>query len=548
MQQLGEVAVLDIETNLNHDTIWMVGLYLPLSGKSIVCTNRDELSDALSEIDTVIGHNLTGFDLHVLEKVWGYVYFGRVLDTLVMSRLYCPDIEGGHSLEACAERAGRDLKSSFDKEDFDKGLTDEMIKYCLDDCRATWSVFQDLRNKLQSEKFSQESIDLEHDVAFIIAQQIRNGVCFDFDKACEIYTLQQKRMEEISSQLQELFPPIVTERWSEKTGCRLKDHVEVFNVGSRQQIAKRLELLGAKWEETTPKGKPKVDEKTLKANDHIPEAALIAEYLTLQKHSGMVSSWIDACKDGRIHGFVNPNGAVTGRMTHSKPNLGQVPSGSEFRKLFKAPEGRVMVGIDASGLELRCLAHYMKDENYVNELLNGDVHTANQRAAGLPTRDKAKTFIYAFLYGAGDAKIGSIVGGSKRDGAKLKRQFLNNLPALKELIQLVKRLAAKGTLPGLDGRRLRVRSEHKVLNTLLQGMGAIVMKKALVLAMSRVDTHKCSLVLSVHDEYQFECDPEYADTLGSILVESIREAGNVLNCRCPLDGEYKVGENWSETH
>ena len=177
-------------------------------------------------------------------------------------------------------------------------------------------------------------------------------------------------------------------------------------------MAERLATKGAVWTELTPTGKPKIDESTLEQNASIPEAQDVLEYLIISKRIGMVRSWLDSCADtGRIHGRVNTIGAITGRMSHSKPNLAQIPSQPEYRELFTVDEGSKLVGVDASGLELRMLAHYMGDKEYTDLILNGDIHTYNQQAAGLPTRNDAKTFIYAFLYGAGDAKIGSIIGG-----------------------------------------------------------------------------------------------------------------------------------------
>jgi len=327
--------------------------------------------------------------------------------------------------------------------------------------------------------------------------------------------------------------------------------VTVFNVGSRPQIAERLSAKGAVWKDTTPSGKPKVDETTLKQNEHVPEAMLVLEYLTLQKRYAMLKSWLDAVQDdGRIHGYVNTCGAVTGRMTHSSPNMAQIPSDSLYRQCFVVPEGSKLVGIDASGLELRMLAHYMNDEEYTDLILNGDIHTYNQEAAGLETRAQAKTFIYAFLYGAGDAKIGSIVGGSSRKGAQLKQSFLDSLPALLKLINKVGRQGLGGSLPGLDGRRVLIRSEHAALNTLLQSAGAIVMKQALVIATQKLATYRYpyKLVAQVHDEFQVEVPEEYAQRVGAVFRNAIREAGRTLELRCPLDGEYKIGNNWSETH
>jgi DNA polymerase I-like protein with 3'-5' exonuclease and polymerase domains len=276
----------------------------------------------------------------------------------------------------------------------------------------------------------------------------------------------------------------------------------------------------------------------------------------------MVESWIEnTTDDHRIHGKVITNGAVTGRMTHHSPNMAQVPSvgspyGEDCRGLFTVPKGYKLVGADASGLELRMLAHYMKDQDYVKTVTEGsqdlgtDVHTKNQQAAGLSTRAQAKTFIYAFLYGAGATKIGSIVGGSAKEGQRLIDSFLRNTPALQALRSTVDKLSDKGHLPGLDGRRLFVRSEHAALNTLLQGAGAIVMKQALVFLDESIRRNKldAKFVVNVHDEFQLEVKEEHAQRVGFLAVESIRKAGRTLKLRCPLDGEYKIGDNWCQTH
>ena len=282
----------------------------------------------------------------------------------------------------------------------------------------------------------------------------------------------------------------------------------------------------------------------------------------LQKRVAQIESWIEAVgKDGRVHGRVITNGAVTGRMTHQSPNMAQIPNagsvyGPECRECWAVEEGNVLVGCDASGLELRMLAHYMKDAEYIKTVVEGsskdgtDVHTKNQKAAGLQTRDQAKTFIYAFLYGAGPSKIGSIVGGSAKDGERLTSSFLNATPALKVLRDRVSKYAGKGFVPGLDGRKIWVRSEHAALNSLLQGAGAIVMKKALCIFYDKIKKNKwpVKLVANVHDEFQFECPSTIAETAGKAARQSIVEAGEHFKLRCPLDGEYKIGRNWRETH
>ena len=274
------------------------------------------------------------------------------------------------------------------------------------------------------------------------------------------------------------------------------------------------------------------------------------------KRIAQVQSWLDAVEDdGRVHGQVNAIGAVTGRMTHSSPNMAQVPAvgapyGYECRACWIVPEGHKLIGVDASGLELRMLASFMNDKEYTNEILNGDIHTTNQVNAGLSTRAQAKTFIYAFLYGAGDAKIGSIVDGSQRTGARLRQRFLENTPALAELRERVSIASQRGYLRGLDGRCLHIRSEHSALNTLLQSAGAVVMKKALAIFTEYAPkwglTYK--LLGSIHDEYQLEAPEKHADKVGWLMVESIKAAGIALDLKCPLDGEYKIGNNWAETH
>lgn len=542
--------VLDIETNLAHDTIWMAATHDIDTGDNEVCTDADALTRILTTADVIVGHNLIGFDIPVLRRVWGIsVERHKVVDTLVLSRLYNPSLEGGHSLKAWGLRMGDEQKGDFT--DFDGGLTQEMINYCIQDTIVNAQLYAHLLDLLQQAGFSDYSIELEHIVAWETQTQEENGFFFDFDMACNISEEHRERMLDIEQQMQEVFPPIVTERWSEKTGKRLKDNVEVFNVGSRQQIAKRLAEKGAVWSQQTEKGSIVVNEKTLGKLTHIPEAALILEYLTLQKRLGMVDSWLNSyAADGRVHGRVNTCGAVTGRMTHSSPNMAQIPSESLYRECWTVPEGKRLVGIDASGLELRMLAHYMKDDNYTNEVLNGDIHTANQNAAGLSTRDQAKTFIYAFLYGAGDAKIGSIVGGGSQRGKQLKETFLQNTPALRSLRERVGKHAGVGHIAGLDGRRVWIRSEHAALNTLLQSAGAIVMKQALRLATERLRHNQIpfKLVAQVHDEFQVEAPEEWADAVGITFRNAIRRAGEHFEMRCPLDGEYKVGTSWAETH
>ena len=276
----------------------------------------------------------------------------------------------------------------------------------------------------------------------------------------------------------------------------------------------------------------------------------------LQKRIAQIDSWVEAVEDdGRVHGFVIPNGTITGRMTHRNPNVAQAPShgspyGKECRSCWIVEDGYKLVGVDASGLELRMLAHYMDDKEYINEIINGDIHTANQNFAGLKSRDQAKTFIYALIYGAGDEKIGSIIKGSRAEGKRLRERFLNSLPAYRTLKERVDRAASKTYLKGIDGRKLYIRHKHAALNTLLQGAGAVLMKKALVMLddLLKLNTIDYRFVANIHDEWQIEVKESQTDFVGEMAVKCIIEAGEHFNLRCPMDGEYKVGVNWNETH
>jgi len=564
---------LDIETNSKHDHIWMCYTHNSDTGEYVCHTSVQTLTPLLDIADRVIGHNIMGFDAPVLNKVWKTkIGWNKLRDTLIMSRLLNPALEDGHSLAAWGKRLGNKkveysriwhwlTGNEYDKKStkpYDEPMDNLNKFYCKQDVSLTVELFAKLDAELADWG---ESVELEHEVAFILTKQEKHGFKFNKKKAqCLLATLSGE-LADIEGTLQDTFPPISEERVSEKTGKALKTKVTAFNPASRQQIAERLQGLGVKFKQKTEKGSIVVDESVL-SKIELPEAKLICRYLMLQKRITQITSWVEAAGDtDRVHGRVMSIGAITGRMSHMSPNMAQIPNssseyGPECRDLWTVDAGNKLVGIDASGLELRMLAHYMQDLAYIKTVVEGnskdgtDVHTMNQKAAGLATRDLAKTFIYAFLYGAGYEKIGSIIGGGKKAGGQLSRKFLNNTPALLKLKNRVSRFAELGFMRGMDGRKIWVRSEHAALNTLLQGTGAILMKRALIILHKKL---KCGIiqahyVANVHDEWQIEVEEEDADRVGRMGVEAIKEAGLYYNLRCPTSGEYKIGNTWKETH
>ncbi len=513
--------------------------------------NMEHCKPLLEQSDILVMHNGVSFDAPVIKRLLDCnIPLSKIRDTLLLSQLADPMREGGHSLAAWGEKLGF---AKIEFEDFSR-YSDEMLKYCIRDVELTAKVYTTLVPELK--KFSPRSIKLEHQIRAIIDKQEDNGFALDEPKAMQLLAKLTDESEQIKQQLQDVFQPIVEQRYSEKTGNRLKDKVTVFNPASRKQIAERLMDLGWQPHKHTEKGQPIVAEEVLEKLD-IPEAKLIARYLMLEKRASQIKSWLEHVDDnGKVHGKVLTLRTISGRMAHTSPNMAQIPAvyspyGKECRDVWTtSSDNYILLGSDASSLELRMLAHYLNDRDFTREVVEGDVHTANQRAAGLPTRDNAKTFIYAFIYGAGAAKIGQIVNGTARDGQKLIDNFLNNMPALKTLRHKVDKLASRGYILGLDGRILRVRQTHAAMNLLLQGAGAIVCKEWLKFITIEATKRKLDykLVASIHDEYQFEVHKEHAEELGGVTATAMKLTEQSLKVRCPLDSEYKLGKSWAETH
>jgi len=532
--------------------------------------------------DPIVGHNVINFDLQIIKRLypWFEIADDMVIDTLVLSRLIYSDLrerDGGnvekgllptklwasHSLKAWGYRLGM-LKGEYgQQEDAWDTFTPEMLEYCVRDVDVTETLY----HRLLAADYSPKAIELEHEVASACAKMSASGWPFNAKSAADLYATLVEKRESLKREMKETFETLVIERISEKTGKQLKPKIIEFNPSSRQQIGDRLiHKYGWKPKEFTPGGQPVVNEDTLRGLPY-PEAEKLADYFLLEKRIGQLAegdqAWLKLEKNGIIHGSINTNGAITGRCTHQAPNLAQVPSvrspyGPECRGLFTVLPGFSMVGCDLSGLELRCLAHFMSQWDggeYSRELLTGDIHTANQKAAGLETRDQAKTFIYAFLYGAGDEKIGSIVGKGRKEGGALRKAFLEATPALKNLRDAVgRKVKERGYLIGLDGRRLAIRSEHAALNTLLQSAGALISKQWIVECFKELSDLRYgwagdfTLLGYIHDELQWAVRDEIADDFGKRVVECASRAGTFFDFKVPIGAEFKVGKTWADTH
>lgn len=550
-------VITDIETDGLLDTatkFWCGWIYNSETDEYKGYTDINDYWNAINWFGcnnyNIVFHNGIRFDAPCLKKLMGsrFLFDPRdcVIDTLVLARLIYANIKdtdiglirsgrlpkalyGSHSLKAYGYRMG-ELKGTYgEQEDAWDKFTPEMYEYNKQDVVVTLKLFQ----KLMAKGYPLKAIQLEHDIAWVMAKQERNGFVFDKDQATKLYS-------ELAGKRQVLYENLVSKggSWTVykgdkiykrdnakrgiKAGVPYPQYEEVtFNPNSRQHIAKVLMDRGWEPTEMTPTGAPKVDEETLKTAKGIDLTEDILEYLLINKRIAQLAegdnAWLKLMKedpDGytRIHGSVNPNGAVTGRATHAYPNVAQVPAGrspygEECRSLFRVPTGWYEAGIDASGLELRCFAHFLYPYDhgeYVNEILNGDIHTHNQKMAGLPTRDQAKTMIYCMMYGGGDGKLGEVINGTAKDGKALKERFFNAVPAYKELCSDIERtlitssewvggvnkvtwrkrvhpdnsnLSITHSILGLDRRVVYVRSPHSALNTLLQSAGALICKK-----------------------------------------------------------------------
>ena len=609
------IAIADIESNnllLDATTIHCIAIKLikdDNAEQTRVFTSRPvygsdgdltQAMEILKTVDKVVFHNGIKFDIPCINKLLGINLwdFTNVDDTLLMSQLAYPNLliidsnnsklppklKGSHSLKSWGYRLG-ELKGVFGDGGLEEWatLTSDMVEYNRQDVEVTYKLYK----RLLTKNIPEEALWLEYNFARIIQRQEQFGVWFDIKKAEQLHVKLIHEKEVATKSLHEVFTPLLLPDGKPTTpakpykrlgvsynGTHQKIKLTQFNPSSRTHIAVWFKRwYGWKSPIQTENGNDKIDESVLLSLD-FHEAKVLAHYFNVNKLLGQLAdgqqAWMKQVRSdtGRIHGSVNTIGAVSRRCTHSNPNMAQVPSsraymGHECRELFCVPPGKKMVGCDADALELRTLSHYMArydGGSYGRTVDSGDknngtdIHTVNQKAAGLPTRDDAKTFIYALCYGAGAEKLGSIIGGDARDGTKIKARFFKRIPALKALTEGVSEAVKKqGYIKALDGNPYFIRSEHSALNTLLQGAGSLVMKYYLI----EVDTvlgskykqgTQYEFLLNVHDEIQIECDEEIAEDIKKVCEEAFNKVTERLKFRIPLRGTASIGQSWADTH
>ena len=543
----------------------------------------------LQEADVLIGHNIIGFDIPVIESIYPFFKTKATLfDTLILSRMFFPDILsrdfrkkpigmpsklfGRHSLESWGYRLG-DYKGEFGKQTDWASWSQEMEDYCEQDVHVVGSLFKLFEGKGIADY--EDSIRLEHDLATIMAKQEVSGWPFDVVAAQKLEATLRTEMDQLADKMRETFPYVdggqMVPKRPNSTRGYIKDaaftKLKEFNPTSREHIGWAF-MTWREWkpEAFTDKGVPKIDEGILMGID-TQESLIFARILELQKALGQLSdganAWLKVVtRNGRIH-HVCQLATNTGRNAHSRPNLGQTSSDPRCRALFLPGEGMAQVGADASGLELRMLGHYLAHfdgGSFADVVVNGDIHQQNADRVGCSRKD-VKTLTYAFIYGASDKKIGTSLDKSLDDkkavalGKDIRKKFLEAIPGLEGLLTAVAKKAEGDVLKGLDGRPIRLQGKkHAALNYLLQSAGAIVCKRWNVIAYQQFQQLGYNWDIDyqwlgwIHDEIQLAVKPHLISDAKFQLEWAIVQAGEYYNLKVPLASEAKNGLSWADCH
>ncbi len=597
----------DIEGDLIPSTkVYVVCAVNIHDGRELVMTEPDQIRRWFQNVKIsggkFVGHNFIGYDAPTLNRIIGTrIAISDIIDTMLTGMAYNPSLEGGHSLEEWGKRLNFP-KGDFN--DFDK-FSEEMVQYCLQDCRLTRKVYLTLLGRMTKVGFTEEGLDIEHRAWQLVKKQQQDGFEFNEVGAFNLLAFLRQRENEIADEVHKFWPPKIVELGTYKRPFKkdgspsavfLKhkeeyDRVEIsndrlsykvfgpvsFNIGSAPQRIEKFLEAGWKPREFTDTGQPKATHKgklspSLEAfveDSGRQEIKLVAQWIEVNARGNMINTWIEALgEDKRIHGSLWL--ANTLRYRHSNPNTANIPAvrvGEDDKPLLgesgvwtyeardlwvHRPGDRRLVGVDAKGIQLRVLAHYLNNKEFTDAVLGGDPHSYNQRVGGFATRAVAKTFIYAFLLGAGDAKVGQIIGGSTKDGKEVKARFVSNFPGLSNLLSgLQRQVDRTGRIRLCDGTPLLVVAPHTRLGYLLQGDESRIMKKAAI-TMAKENYRRGLDVIKVgdiHDEWQLDTATEAVPELTEdVLPFCFRTAGESFSYRLPIDCDSKVGGSWAETH
>lgn len=601
-----EYWAIDIEGDPIPSTrIWCMCALNIVTGEKKRFTSVPEIKEFITNVKRkrgkFIAHNGLGYDFPTLNRLAGCnLAASDCVDTLVLSMVFSPSLKGGHSLQAWGERL-KFPKTEFN--DFSK-FSEEMLEYCMNDTVLCAKIYLALTARMKKIGFSELGIEIEHKSWSLLKKQQDNGFAFNIGEAHCLYAKLREKEKEITDKIHEYWPaqllPVAQfKKPYKKDGsptanyarhCEQYERVEIvdegyvcydfveFHVGSPPQRVEKLLELGWKPREFTPTGNPKPTTKgklspslqEFVETSGKEEPKLIAQWIEVNSRANMINTWIEAYNErtGCIHGRVWL--ANTMRYRHSNPNTANIPAvrvdsdgqplleeaGAftyEARDLWTVRSSdRRLVGVDAKGIQLRVLAHYLNNPKFTEAVLEGDPHSYNQEIGGFASRAIAKTFIYAFLLGVGDAKAGSIIGGSTRDGKEVKERFINNFPGLGALLDdLERQVKRTGRIILCDGTPLAVDAPHTRLGYLLQGDESRIMKKAAILTATEVHKRKLDAIKvgDIHDEWQNDVFKDHVSELcEDVFPRCFNRSGEFFNYRLPIDCDSKVGMTWASTH
>jgi len=547
-----------------------------------------------SEASLIVGHNVIGYDLLHARRLLGVPVRREIVrDTLVMSRLANSarkDIaKAPHSIEAWGSRFGHPKVKHEDWSQF----SPDMQRRCEEDTFIGFMALKAILKELKG--VSQDSLVAEHDLAWLLADLSERGFYLHQDRAFNLMETARKTADKLQGDIRRVFPikACPVREVSPKTtkdgipyaaqvkclGPSAKDaggpftliQWTPFNVDSPAQRVERLLAVGWKPVQKTPAGNPKFDEKDL-SEDLPPEARLIGSYLMCRSRERLASQWLDLVDPkGFVHGTIHGIGTKTHRMSHTDPNFANIPKvakdkatkevlwglkgrfGADARHCWGVANERTqwLLGCDLTAIQFRAFAHYTGDLAYIDLVSNHpDMHSGHAEYLGGVEREVAKTWIYAFLLGAGHGKLGSILGATAKEGAESSDLFLEKIPGLRTLkMRVLPRWVHQGFLVSLDGRRVPVPSTHLALSVALQSFEKVIMTHALISWTK--ENPGVKPVAIVHDEVQSVIDNPSEDVAlayGESFVSHVKATGERLKSLSPLTAEFRVGKTWAETH